>query len=198
MGGQIYPLLFQSLFVTNGYSMEMAAYEPGQWTEWQVRTGDKDKPMVMRKAFLTRLENGQEWWQIKLPGEKKDEGMTMEVLFSQGKDSLRRMRQKTGTEEAREVPVSEGWYSKPVQLTPESMEGAVKTRGTAVEVPAGSYQADVMEFSNLGGGALRMWRVTKVPGGVVKTEVAEPGGRVGWRNELSATGNGAKTELASY
>lgn len=197
MGGQLYPLLFQSLFVTQGYSMELSTYEPGQWTEWQVRSGD-DEPMVMRKAFLKRLENGQEWWQMKLPGKKGDEGMTMEVLFAKGKDSLRRMRQKMGSEEAREVPVAEGWYSKPTQLTPESMEGAMKERAVDVKVPAGSYKADLMEFSNLGGGALRMWRVTQVPGGVVKSEVAEPGGQVGWRSELSATGTGATTELGSY
>lgn len=198
LGGQIYPMLFQSLFATHGYSMDLGAYEPGQWTEWQMRSGDGDRPMVMRKAFLARLENGQEWWQIRLPGEAKDEAMVMEVLFSKGRDSLRRMRQKMGDGEAREVPVAEGWYSRPTELTPESREGAVKQRGVTVKVPAGSFQADLLEFSDMAGGAVRMWRAAGVPGGVVRSEVAEAGRTVAWQSELTGHGAGAKTELGSY
>lgn len=197
LGAQLYPMLFQALFATHGYSMDMGAYEPGQWTEWQMRSGGDAKPMAMRKAFLSRLENGQEWWQIRLPGEKSD-SMTMEVLFSKGRESLRRMRQKMGDGEAREVPVAEGWYTKPVELTPESREGAVKERGVTVKVAAGSFQADLLEFTDMAGGAVRMWRAAGVPGGVVRTEVIESGKNVAWSSELSGHGAGAKTDLGSY
>ncbi|MFB0515713.1 MAG: carboxypeptidase-like regulatory domain-containing protein [Candidatus Neomarinimicrobiota bacterium] len=194
----IYPLLFQSLFTAYGYNLELVPYKAGEWTDWNYRGAGDEQPMVMKKAFLTKLENQQEWWQMQLFGETSDETMIIEVLFSEGRQSLRRMRQKTGAEAAQEVPVTEGWYTAPMTLTPESLEGAVAEKGVSVTVPAGTFQADLLEFAAMGTGAFRMWRAQGVPGGVVRAQLVEPDGEAIWTSELKGHGTKATTELNSY
>jgi hypothetical protein len=202
MMGQLYRMLFQSLFVAQGYSMEMEPYEPGQWTEWEMRSGaDDDQPMRLRKGFLARDEQGREWWQVHLLGDQAEDNVLLEVSFVRGRESIRRMRQSTGGEPAQEVPVSEGWYARPMELTPESLEGAVKQRGAAVVVPAGSFTADLLEFAQMGfsgGGSLKTWRVRGVPGGVVRADLGEAGQGSERSSRLTAHGEGAVTELRSY
>lgn len=193
---QLYPLMFQALFTANGYNMELAPMKAGEWTEWE--TGDEDDPLVMRKAYLTKLDNSQEWWQVQISGDEADDTIIMEVLFSKGRQSIRRMRQQSGDEEAAEVPVTEGWYTPPMELTPESLEGAVSKKGVDVKVPAGAFKADLMEFGVMGGGKIRMWRVKNIPGGVVRVEGVDDSGEVDWVSQLKAHGAGAKTVLGSY
>jgi len=203
MMAQLYPMLFQSLFSAQGYSMEMTPYPEGAWTEWKLHSGDGDgKPMATRKAYLTRNDKGQEWWQVRLDGDNAEDALTLEVLFAPEKASIRRMRQKMGNEPPQEVPVTEGWYSRPMELTPESLEGSIQARGVQVTVPAGTFTADKYQFGGMmgyaGQGVLRIWRVASVPGGVVKAELTEGQENVVWTSELTAHGTGAKTDLASY
>src|SRR3990172_1962377 len=193
----LYPVIFQSMFTAYGYNMEMIPYKQGEWTEWNFNTKRK-KEMVMRKAFLTKLDNGQEWWQVQLINEKKADDLNFEVLFSAARQSIRRMRQQSGEGQASEVPVTEGWYSAPMQLTPESLEGAVVKKGVEVEVPAGKFKADLMEFAYMGSeGKVRLWRAKNVPGGVVRVEISH-GNEAEWVTELKGFGTGAKSVLGSF
>lgn len=199
MVGQIYPMLFQSLFVAYGYNMEFIPYTLGQWTEWHLKTEGDDKPAVMRRAFLHLSESKEEWWQMKLQGETADEDLLIEVMFNKDRESLRRMRQKMGQEEPKEVPVTEGWYTRPMELTPESLQGAVKKTDLSLTVPAGTFNADMLEFATMGTqGAVRLYRSKDVPGGLVKAEYVGAKGKLEWSSELSSYGSGAKTELGSY
>jgi hypothetical protein len=195
----LYPMIFQSMFTAYGYNMELVPFKQGEWTEWNYRSGGKKgKDMVMRKGYLTKLDNNQEWWQVQMKGEKKGSDLVFEVLFSAGRQSIRRMRQQTGEGQASEVPVTEGWYSAPMQLTPESMEGAVTKKGVDVQVPAGQFKADLLEFAYMGSaGKVRMWRVKDVPGGVVRVEISH-GSEAEWVTELKEYGGGAKSLLASF
>lgn len=85
-----------------------------------------------------------------------------------------------------------------MKLTKESREGSVVKRNVSVKVPAGTYTADMLQFGQPGmGGKLSIWRSTKVPGGVVKTQVDDAGGSH-MTSELKALGKGAKTLLASF
>jgi hypothetical protein len=193
----IYPMIFQSMFTAYGYNMELAPYQLGEWTEWNYRAG-KGEGMLMRKAFLTRLNNNQEWWQVLLDLGKKEDRFTFEVLFSPERQSIRRMRQQTGEGQAAEVPVAEGWYSAPMRLTPESMEGAVIKKEVDVQVPAGKFKADLLEFAYMGADLkVRMWRVKNVPGGLVRVEIAH-GSKSEWVTEMKAYGGGAKSLLGSF
>ncbi|MBN1850509.1 MAG: Ig-like domain-containing protein [Deltaproteobacteria bacterium] len=199
MMGQIYPMMFQSLFVAYGYNMELIPYIPGQWTEWHLKADGDDKPAVMRRAFLNLSANKEEWWQMKLKGEEEDEDHLFEVMFNKNRESLRRMRQKMGNEEPKEVPVTEGWYTRPMELTPESLKGAVKKTGVSIKVPAGIFNTDMLEFATMGAqGAVRLYRAKDVPGGLVKAEYVDEKGKTEWSSELSSYGSGAKTELGSY
>lgn len=196
MMAQFYPMLFQSMFTAHGYNLEFESYKPGEWTEWR-HTTEGDEPFVIRKGFLKRLENKKEWWQMQLKGEEK-ENMIMEVLFSEERSSIRRMRQKTPDSEATEVPVSESWYTEPRELTSESIDGATTKRNVKVTVPAGTFTADLVEFVVMGENSkLRMWRVKSVPGGTVKTEIVE-NGVVQWSSVLVSHGLDANTMLNSY
>lgn len=192
----LYPMIFQSMFTAYGYNMEMIPFKQGEWTEWNYNADGNNK-MVMRKAFLTKLDNGQEWWQVQLIKEKKADNLSFEVLFSSARQSIRRLRQQTGEGKPAEVPVTEGWYNPPLQLTPESLEGAVVKKGVEVEVPAGKFKTDLMEFSNIGTeGTVRMWRAKNVPGGVVRVEISN-GSEAEWVTELKGYGGGAKSVLGS-
>jgi hypothetical protein len=196
---QLYPLMFQYLFTANGYSLDFAPYQPGQWTEWQIASSaDDDGQMVMRKAFLKRLENKQEWWQVRLKGDQGEKDMLFEVLFSVDRQSIRRMRNLGADGKPAEVPVSEGWYTPPQKLTPESLEGSLAKKGDSVKVPAGSYKADLYEFSNYGAGKVRMWRAKGVPGELVKSQVTSGDDSNSWNTELLKFGADAKSELASF
>ncbi|MDE3057514.1 MAG: hypothetical protein KGJ59_06120 [Bacteroidota bacterium] len=191
----MYPVLFQYLFSAYGYNVDIAQYAPGQWTDWSIATDNGEKAMEIRKAFLKRMDNGAEWWQLGMNADK--DKLIMEVMFSAKRESLRRMRQKFGDEAPHEVPVTEGWYTSPMQLTPESVEGSVVQHGVSVTVPAGTFKTDVMEFSAAPGLTLRIWRSSSVPGGVVKYAMESSDKEI-YAVTLKSYGDGAKTELGSY
>ena len=196
MMNRLYPILFQYMFSAYGYSMELNPYQPGQYTDWTI-AGKSGKPFETRKAFLTTLPDGKEWWGMTYISNK--DSILMEVMFSEKHQSIRRMREKFPNDKPKEVPVTEGWYTAPMQLTPESIEGAVVKKGVSLTVAAGTYTCDQIEFavgaSNL---TLRMWRTSGVPGGVVKYEMVDKDGDSIYSGELKTTGTGAATQLSSY
>ncbi len=195
MGARLYPILFQYVFNAYGYSMDLSSYDPGQYTEWQI-SANGEKQYSTRKAYLTKLENGQEWWQVDFVSSDKD-SMLMEVLFSRDQESVRRMRQRFGNEAPKEVPVTEGWYTTPMKLTPESVEGSVVKKGVSVTVPAGTFTCDQLEFGVAPGMTLRLFRAANVPGGVVKYEMVSEDKDI-YSGELKSYGSGASTRLGSY
>jgi hypothetical protein len=196
MASRLYPILFQYMFSAYGYSMELSPYKPGEFTDWTI-SGKSGNAFETQKSFLTTLPDGKEWWGLTYISDK--DTMITEVMFSDKHQSIRRMRQRFGDNKPQEVPVSEGWYTAPTQLTPESIEGAVVKKDVSVTVPAGTYKCDQIEFG-IGGGnlTLKMWRTAGVPGGVVKYEMADKDGDVIYSGELKATGTGAATQLGSY
>ena len=196
LAGAMYPIIFQSMFNYGGYSLEMAPYKPGEWTEWMAEDDTEDQT-ILRKAFLKRLANGQEWWQLTMTSTDEDD-FVMEVLFSKGRQSVRRLRQQMGEGEPEEVPVSEGWYMAPMALTAESMAGAVKAKRVSIKVPGGIYTCDILEFGQMGFGMVRMWLSDDVPGGLVKMSTVEDDGEEENSSVLRASGSSAKTILNSY
>ena len=195
MGARLYPLLFQYVFNAYGYSIDLGKYKPGQYTDWQISTGGRDR-FFTRKAYLTKLDNGEEWWQVSF--QTKSDSMLMEVLFSDKLQSIRRMRARFGDESPKEVPVTEGWYTSPMQLTPESVEGAVVRKNVSVTVPAGTFACDQLEFGLMQGFTLRLWRTQDVPGRVIKYEMVGTNHKDLYSAEMTAYGEGAKTQLGSY
>lgn len=197
----MYPLLFNYIFSSYGYSPELKEYEEGQSTTWEITTGaDNKEPLRMGKAFLKKMENGQKWWQIVLtqPGEDTPEYIA-EMLFSEDLSSVLRFREKIGDSDVQEKLVSKGWYNKPAKLTEESEQGAVKEGNISVNVPKGTFKADVLEFGIAPGTSLKIWRakMAAIPGGVVKYETTSEEDIV-YRSELQNYGTDSGTLLDSY
>lgn len=195
----MYPMMFNYLFTGYGYQLELEDYSEGGWTEWRT---DDEEDSYMRKALLKKLDNGQEWWQIILKGDSDDdeERYIAEVLFSEGRESIVRMREKIGENEAQEKPVSEGWYSSPQQLTEESIDGALSEQGVSVSVPADNFTADLLNFGVAPGISMKMWRVSaaQVPGAIVKYEYAEEEEGESSTMELVDFGTDATSLLESF
>lgn len=200
MNVNMYPMMFNYLFTGYGYELEVEDYPEGGWTQWQVSDGEGEIGTIMKKGFLKELDNGQQWWQIVMYEEDEDEPVYVaEVLFSEGRQQIVRLREKMGDSEPQEKPVSEGWYSQPRKLTEESIEGAVAANGVSVQVPRGTFTADLIDFGVAPEISLKLWRVTSeaVPGGVVKSSTME-GEEVISSLQLIDFGTDAESMLGSY
>lgn len=172
----IYPMIFNYMFSSYGYSHEIEDYEEGESTTWRLHTeGSEEEQMTMSKAFLLENEEGQQWWRIEMRYPDEDNNYIAEILFSEDRTSILRYREKIGDNEPQEKPVSDGWYTKPVQLTEESIEGAVTETGVSVTVPMGTFTADLLTYGVAPEKNLNIWRAQdeSVPGGVVKYETTE-------------------------
>ncbi|MFH5882802.1 carboxypeptidase regulatory-like domain-containing protein [Halalkalibaculum sp. DA3122] len=199
-GAQLYPMMFTYLFNSFGYNMELTDYKAGEWTKWRLVTeeDDEDDTLVMRKAFLNETDDGQQWWQIQLFEEDgTTASYTAEVLFDTNKSSIRRYREQIGDNDPQEKPVTENWYSQPNRLTQESIEGAIEERDVQIEVPDGTYSADLINFGVSPGVNLKIWRVLDVPGGTVQYSTEQEDEMV-YKSQLVDYGTDADTILGSY
>jgi hypothetical protein len=195
---QMYTLMFRYLFNSYGYNMELSDYKEGDWTKWRISTDDSDDDvLVMKKSFLKELDNGQQWWQIQVVDEEETV-YTAEVLFADDRSSIRRYREKIGDNKPQEKPVTENWYSQPTKLTEESIEGAITERGISVEVPKGTFTADVIKYGVVPEIDLKIWRVGEVPGGTVRYETVQQDEEIVYSVELLDYGSDAQTLLDSY
>ncbi len=200
MSANLYPMMFNYLFTGYGYELEVEDYADGDWTKWQVVDDEGEVGTIMKKGLLKTMENGQQWWQIVMFDKGEEEpAYTAEVLFSEGRKQIVRLREKMGDEKPQEKPVSEGWYSQPQKLTKESIEGAVAKKGVSVKVPKGTFKADLIDFGVAPDISLKLWRATsvEVPGGVVKSSTME-GDDVISSLELVGYGSDAQTVLDSF
>lgn len=193
----MYPMMFNYLFSSYGYALEAVPYEESELTRWKISTGEE--PLIMQKAFLKIMDNGQEWWQITLGDEDGEQPEYIaEVLFSNNRNSVLRYREQMEGGEVQEKPVSEGWYSQPAKLTEESMQGAQTKSGVSISTPAGDFTGDLIDFGIVEGTSLQLWKVdTDVPGGVVRYRTTSEGERL-YQSEIISHGDNAQTLLNSY
>jgi hypothetical protein len=195
----MYPLIFNYLFSSYGYGLELSDYGETEFTSWKISMDDEEDALYMEKAFLKELANGQEWWQIVLNSDEEESNYTAEILFSEDRSSIVRYREQIGDGDIREKPVAEGWYSEPAKLTDESMESALEEKNVSVEIPKGTYTADLLTFGTSEEVALNIWRAVdeSIPGGVLKYEnVGDEGER--YQSILQDFGTGAESRLESF
>ncbi len=193
----MYPMMFNYLFSSYGYGLELDSYEESEMTTWRITTeGDG---LIMKKAFLKELDNGKQWWQIVLLEEESEEPQYIaEILFSENRKSILRYREQMADGEIQEKPVSEGWYTQPTELTKESIQGAQEKTNVSVDTPAGTFDTDLLNFGVAGNTSLKMWRADKdIPGGVVKYQTTREG-EVLYGSELLSYGNDAESLLNSF
>lgn len=206
--------MFAIAFGAGSYNVEPKEYQPGEFTRWKIANQQTEgSDAWLERAFLTKTSDGKEWWRIKYIVNSKEGNTTksdtinFEGLFAADGSAMLRLRAKMPNEkEAKEMPVTENTYgySKPINLTPESIQGA--TVGTeTVSVPSGTFSARHVRYGGMGGGTLDWWLSNSVPGGLVKYSVtaAEESQSSGpsknqYVVELAAFGKNAKSELGSF
>ena len=198
--------LFTMAFHSGSYELAGTDYEVGEWTRWRMVDSEAEEPVEIERALLHRTADGKEWWRAKYVSatEEGRDSITVEALLDPETGEIRRMRgTMPGEKEAKEMPVEEGTYSyaRPVQLTKESMEGAI-VGSESVRVPAGTYTADHLRYGS-GYGTYDWWFNEDVPGGLVKysrtfeqAEDEEAGpDPYNWTVELVRSGTNATSQM---
>lgn len=120
-----------------------------------------------------------------------------EALFSKDRTKILRIREKWGDNKVKEKPVTKDWYTKPIELTDESIQGAITKQGVSVEVPAGTFTADLLVYGPTPATSLHIWKTASVPGGVVKYKTTTEDETI-MQYVLIDYGSGAETMLNSY
>lgn len=199
--------LFTMAFHSGSYELAGTDYEVGEWTRWRMVDSEAEgqEPVELERAFLHRTADGKEWWRVKYISatEEGRDSINVEALLDPETGEFRRMRgMMPGETQPKEMPVEEGTYSytKPTQLTKESMEGALV--GTeSIRVPAGTFTADHLRYGT-GYGTYDWWFNEDVPGGLVKYsrtyEQADAEGGpdpYNWTVELVRSGTGARSQM---
>lgn len=178
-------------------------YQPGQWTRWELTSGDDDDKAMVERAFISRDEDGREWWRYK--SVMSGDTIVLEGLFKDAGDGLQelvRMRGRMpGEREANEMMVPENmtmlqaWGMFRSRPTKESVDGA--TVGTEnLTTPAGTFSTKRVRFGSTGG-RQEWWLSSQVPGGWVQYIVNAEDKDDGFRMRLVSHGTGATSELGS-
>ncbi|MGQ0562872.1 MAG: hypothetical protein ACT443_13480 [Gemmatimonadota bacterium] len=195
------------LMYMSGATMFETAYQPGEWTRWEIKDSEQaDTKTVLERALLSREADGSEWWRIKsiAVGPETADTITLESQFKKLDESgiamqVVRMRGKLpGDTEGKELMVPQhlsmlSMTAFPFKPTPESIQGA--TVGTElVKVGASSYSAKHVKFG-AGGGNMEWWLADQAPGGVARVQFSGQQADEQWTMELVDAGSGAKSEL---
>lgn len=189
-------MAFNYTFSGGGLWVGQVGYKPGEYTKFRWEAKGED-PMTMERAFLKKLDDGKEWWRVSWAN--KDDSWVWEALLDPQTGSALRLRGRDPDGQVGEIPVTgETFYTPQAQVTKESVQAA--TVGTEkVQVPAGSFTAQHVVYSNAGaGGKAEFWTVDTVPGGVVKYMFNDAQGGKTWTSSLVEQGKNATTILGAY
>jgi len=179
------------------------AYQPGQWTRWELVGSDEDDKALVERAFISKDAEGREWWRYK--SVMGGDTIVLEGLFKDAGDGMQelvRMRGRMpGDREANELMVPENmttlaaWGMFRSRPTKESVDGA--TVGTEnLTTPAGTFSAKRVRFGSTGA-RQEWWLSPQVPGGWVQYTVNAEEKEDGFTMRLVAHGSGATSELGS-
>lgn len=193
-------IVFSYSFSAGGFWLGQTGYKPGELTKFELKAKDEE-PILLEKAFLRKLDDGKEWWRVSWSG--TDANFVYEALFSAGEDrQLLRLRARDANGNVGEVPVTSGQrvYNEPIELTKESIEGAITERGVRLDTPAGTFTANHVVYLAAAGaeGQVEWWLTDEVPGGVAKYLLREKTEGVVWTCTLKEKGSNATTILGSY
>ena len=191
-------VIFGYAFSAGGYWISANDLKAGEFTKFRITSGD-DEPVTLERAFLKKLDNGNEWWRVSW-GDGEDTWI-YEALMSEGEErQVLRLRARDADGNEGEIPVTEGTsvYNAPVNLTEESIQGASKG-SERVTVPAGTYTADhIVYMSAAGEGQVEWWITKDVPGGLVKYLMNSKEEGTVWTAVLTESGTNAASMLGSF
>lgn len=195
--------MFGMMYATGASAFD-SSYAPGQWTRWRMSTSSDEEAMILERAFISRSDDGNEWWRFKMT--MGADTATMEAMLKpigDGMQQVVRMRARMpGDTEANELMVPQdagpiGRYGifGGMRPTAESLAGATVGTGPLV-TPAGSFTARHVRYG-AAGGRQEWWLSDQVPGGWLKYQVTGNEADERFTMELLAHGTGATSELGS-
>jgi hypothetical protein len=191
-------IVFSYSFSAGGLWVGSVGYVPGEWTKFAWEP-EGETPVIMEKAFLKKLDNGNEWWRVSWYD--KDVEWIYEALISPTEEKLLRLRAKDADGNEGEIPVTADTpaiYNAPAELTEDSIEGATVGKET-ITTPAGTFSTDHIKYLAMAGeGEIEWWATREVPGGIVKYLFRDKEEGVIWTSILNEKGRGATTILGSY
>jgi hypothetical protein len=157
----------------------------GAWSEYQV-TAKGQPPMKMKVAIVGK-EGANYWYETVMQGETR---MVSKMLVSgdpNDRQNLKRMIMKLGNDQAMEMDVK-GMMAGQQQPKDKGPAGKAVDKGVeTVTVPAGTFSARHMQYTD-GANVIDAWVSDKVsPYGIVKTKGKD------MEMVLTAQGTGAKT-----
>lgn len=190
-------IVFSYAFAPGGLWVSRESFQPGEYAKFKISEDGEDSDAMMEKAFLKKLENGNEWWRV--AWEDEDEVWIYEALLSPSEGRLLRLRAKDAKGNEGEVPVSEqNVYMQPTEVTDESIEGA-KIGEETITTPAGQFNTDHIRYiAATNEGSVHWWLTADVPGGVAKYQMRDENKEVVWTLLLTEKGDNASTVLKSF
>lgn len=189
-------VVFNYAFAPGGLWISRQEYQPGEFTKFKMSDNGEESEVIIEKAFLKKLENGNEWWRASW--KDGEDTWIYEALLSPSESSLLRLRAKDAEGNEGEVPVTQqNIYMEPTELTEESIEGA-KVGEETISTPVGSFNTDHIRYVAGGGGTLDWWLTPQVPGGVAKYQMVDENEETAWIVTLVEKGDNATTILESF
>ncbi len=190
-------VIFGYAFAPGGVWVSQTGYQQGEYTQFELVQSDDDSRIVLERALLTQLDNGNQWWRV--AWSEGEESWIYEGLISASENALLRLRAQDADGNQGEVPVSgQTIYMEPAELSRESIDGA--TVGVeSISTPAGTFSVDHVRYMPATGeGTLDWWLTNQVPGGVAKYQLSDADDGVVWTSTLIEKGNDATTVLDSF
>ena len=189
-------IVFLYAFSPGGLWVSTDEFQPGEYAKFKIEEDGNESDATIEKAFLKRLDNGNEWWRATW-GDDEDVWI-YEALLSPEEGRLLRLRAKDANGNEGEVPVSEGTvYSEPTEVTEESIEGA-KIGEATITTPVGTFNTDHIQYvATTNEGTTEWWLTPEVPGGVIKYQMKDDQ-EVVWTSTMIQKGDDATTVLNSF
>ncbi|MCF7885780.1 MAG: hypothetical protein K9M80_04720 [Candidatus Marinimicrobia bacterium] len=189
-------VVFTYAFAPGGLWISKDSFTPGEYAKFKM-DNEENSHIVIEKAFLKKLDNGNEWWRISWKDEQ--DIWIYEALLSPEEGRVLRLRAKDAKGNQGEVPVTnQSVYMQPTQVTEESIEGA-KIGEETITTPAGTFNTDHIRYiATTSSGSTDWWLTPKVPGGVVKYQMRDENKDVVWTSTMIEKGTTATSQLESY
>jgi len=190
-------VLFNYTFAPGGVWVSRQDYQPGEYTKYQSEREDEETDMIIEKAFLEKLDNGNEWWRVSWKDD--EEKVIYEALIDTSGQMIKLLAQDSEGNKGEIRVQGQRIYRRPNKVSDQEInQSRVETE--TVSTPAGTFETDKIKYTaitNEGQDSMTWWLSPEIPGGVVKYQFHDDNERV-WNAVLIEKGQGAERKLTSF
>jgi len=194
-----FSMFYGSYFFLGGYGFGDDNFRDGEGIKWSISTNTDDSEIIVTRARLKTLGNGNAWWYFST--EIDGQEYFYELLLENDSD-LVKVRYLNGNSGAFEEFIPEGAGdsdSEAVETLDSDVYNQYKVGNESVKTRAGSFKADhiiidIKEFQF----KYEYWLADRVPGHIVKYRYENTGDNQVMTGEVIDVRGGYRTRLASY